>query len=106
MGQTEIVKKFYSRNSRTPENNPSQNTRRLYQSVQELFERAGHAAFSPESKHAHTFSVNLHDFHDVPDEVRMEGDDFPYIRTALIDEACLRGDIELIDEVKRNNESS
>lgn len=67
--------------------NASQNTKELYRALQEQF------IASEEVKHG--FNVKLDRFQDVPDEVRMEGDDFPYIRSALIDEAVERGAIEM-----------
>lgn len=73
------------------QSNPSQNTRELYQALQEQFEGVPVIA-SQEVRHG--FNVKLERFKDVPDEVRMEGDNFPYIRSALIDEAAARGDIQ------------
>ena len=75
-----------------PRSNPSKCTQELYTSLQEQFEKVPIIA-SEEVKHA--FNVKLERFKDVPDEVRMEGDNFPYIRSALIDEAVERGDIEI-----------
>ena len=75
-----------------PRSNPSKCTQELYTSLQQQFEEVPVIA-SEEVKHA--FSVKLERFKDVPDEVRMEGDNFPYIRSALIDEAVERGDIEI-----------
>lgn len=75
--------------------NPSKSTGELYTALQEQFEGVPVIA-SEEVRHA--FNVKLDRFKDVPDEVRMEGDDFPYIRSALIDEAVERGEIEIKPE--------
>lgn len=75
-----------------PESEPSRSTRELYQALQEQFEGVPVIA-SEEVKHG--FNVKLDRFQDVPDEVRMEGNDFPYIRSALIDEAVERGAIKM-----------
>jgi len=79
-----------------PKSNPSENTRELYQALQEQFEGVPVIA-SEEVKHG--FNVKLNRFEDVPDEVRMEGNDFPYIRSALIDEAVEQGDIQIKPKV-------
>lgn len=76
--------------------NPSQATKELYQSLQEQFE--GVSVIASEQVR-HGFNVKLERFKNVPDEVRMEGDDFPYIRSALIDEAVERGDIQIEPKV-------
>jgi hypothetical protein len=71
-------------------NTPSSRTNELYRSLQEQFE--GVVVF-PDEETKHSFNIKLQEFENVPDEVQMDGDGFPYFRSALVTEAIARGDI-------------
>lgn len=74
-----------------PKSDPSERTRELYQAIAEQFEGVP-VVSPPEVRHG--FNVKMESFDTEQDEVEMMGDNFPYIRSALIDEAVARGDIK------------
>lgn len=79
-----------------PESDPSESTRHLYKSLSDKMESV---PILTSDKDRHEFNVVLESFNTSKDKVRMEAQNFPYIRSALIDEAVARGDI-IKEEVK------
>lgn len=77
------------------ESNPAENTRQLYQWMQETLEPV---SCEVPDKLKHSFKIKLDKCETNADELELDGDDFPYLRSALFDEAVERGAIACVEQ--------